>query len=70
MYYVDDVVLIDKDLEGMKENLSKIANWCDTNCLTLNLKKTKWMEFPCTGGHVGQFGLLGVNASVTATVCK
>ena len=40
--YVDDVVLIDKDLESMNENLSKIANCCDTIFLTLFYDQTIW----------------------------
>ena len=43
--YADDAVISVTDPVNMQEALESISQWCLTNCLTVNEKKTKWMLF-------------------------
>ena len=43
--YADDAVISVTEPIRMHEALQCISQWCLTNCLTVNEKKTKWMLF-------------------------
>ena len=41
--YADDSTLFDSDPNILQFKLDRVYNWCQTNLLTLNIRKTKWM---------------------------
>ena len=46
--YADDIVLYNtmSNIEYLREDMSKVACWCNGNDLTMNLDKTKYQIFP------------------------
>ena len=46
--YVDDIILYNtmKNLDQLREDMSRVSHWCNGNELTMNLDKTKYQIFP------------------------
>ena len=44
IFYADDTVVLDKNPITLQEGLNTIYNWCNTNLLTINCKKSHWMQ--------------------------
>ena len=42
--YADDTVIYGTDSDIVQSDLRKIHNWCNTNLLTINCKKSQWMK--------------------------
>jgi len=49
LLYADDLVLFSTTENGLQNCLNKLSAYCDKNCLTVNLKKTKILVF-CKNG--------------------
>ena len=45
LLYADDLMLLSKSKSGSQSYLNKLLSYCDANCLTVNLKKTKVVFF-------------------------
>ena len=60
--YADDTILYSSNLNTLQYNLSKAANWCDQNILTLNTSKPNWRTFTSKGtSHLYQDLQLTIN---------
>ena len=44
IFYADDTVILDKDPIILQEGLNTIYNWCNNKLLTINCKKSHWMQ--------------------------
>ena len=44
LLYADDTVIFDTDLRIIQNMLNRISDWCDANLLTINCKKSQWMQ--------------------------
>ena len=42
--YADDTVIYHEDSKTIQMNLSRIAEWCNDNLLTINVKKSHWLK--------------------------
>ena len=42
--YADDTVIYHDDVNVLQHNLTLISDWCDDNPLTINVKKSQWMQ--------------------------
>ena len=42
--YADDTVLYSSNSDYLQEILDKVKDWCDDNLLTINCKKSQWMQ--------------------------
>ena len=45
VFYADDLVFSHRNLKNVKEALDRLANYCHTNKLTVNIDKTKALKF-------------------------
>ena len=51
LLYTDDLIILYTSKSGLQSCLNNLASYCDDNCLTVNLKKTKIVVF-CKSGKV------------------
>ena len=51
LLYADDLIMLSTSKSGLQSCLNKLASYCDDNCLTVDLKKTKIVVF-CKSGNV------------------
>ena len=42
--YADDTVIYHDDVNVLQHNLTLFSDWCDDNLLTINVKKSQWMQ--------------------------
>ena len=52
LLWADDVVLMSRSEEGLKNMLSALASYADENGMAINVKKTKCMIFNKTGKFI------------------
>ena len=45
LLYADDLILLSTSKSGLQNCLNKLASYCENNCLSINLKKTKVVVF-------------------------
>ena len=50
LLYADDVMLLSTTKDGLQKCIDKLSSYCENNCLTVNLKKTKVVVF-CKNGQ-------------------
>ena len=60
--YADDAVIYSTDLQTIQNNLDTVVNWSNSNLLTLNSKKTKWMVIGQNVRNAAEDNNLYVNA--------
>ena len=51
LLYADDLILLSTSKSGLQSCLNKLASYCENNCLSVNLKKTKVVVF-CKNGRL------------------
>ena len=51
LLYADDLILLSISKSGLQSCLNKLASYCENNCLSVNLKKTKVVVF-CKNGRL------------------
>ena len=51
LLYADDLILLSTSKSGLESCLNKLASYCENNCLSVNLKKTKVVVF-CKNGRL------------------
>ena len=51
LLYADDLILLSTSKSGLQSCLNKLALYCENNCLSVNLKKTKAVVF-CKNGRL------------------
>ena len=56
-FYADDTVLYNADLALLKNDLDKTYQWCNTNLLTINCKKSQWMRINLTNKKADEMTL-------------
>ena len=49
LLYADDLIILSASKSGLQSYSNKLASYCDDNCLTVNLKKTKIVVFYKSG---------------------
>ena len=52
--YADDTVILHDDVTVLQNNLNRIATWCNTNQLTINVKKSQWMRLNVCNDQIDQ----------------
>jgi hypothetical protein len=43
--YADDIILVSTSAPGLQEKIGILGKFCDDWCLTVNIQKTKIIEF-------------------------
>ena len=51
LLYADDLILLSTSKSGLQSCLNKLASYCENNCLSVNLKKTKVVVY-CKNGRL------------------
>ena len=56
-FYADDTILYSPHLALLREDLRKTHNWCNQNLLTVNCKKSQWMQISLTNRKINDVTL-------------
>ena len=72
--YTDDLVLMNKMMEGLKERFLKLVSALESKGLKMNLEKTKVIVFGLEGeiiqSRIDSCGICGKRVTVNSVLCK